>query len=75
MSLALLFHYTTSEYIQETLSKHTARIENSITIRHRNSQYLQKHASKKTAHVTTKPSPLNKYANAETSILAEQYNP
>jgi len=31
--------------------------------------------SKTTTHVTTKHSPLNKYANAKTSTLTEQYNP
>jgi len=36
--------YTTPEYIQETLSKHTTHKVHSISIRHRSSQYLQKHA-------------------------------
>jgi len=36
--------YTTSEYIQEILSKYNTRQEHSINIRHRSSQYLQKHA-------------------------------
>jgi len=31
--------------------------------------------SKTTTHVTAKHSPLNKYADAKTSILTEQYNP
>ena len=30
---------------------------------------------KTTTHITTKHSPLNKDANAKTSILTEQYNP
>ena len=31
--------------------------------------------SKSTTHVTTKHSPLNKYANAKNSLLTEQCNP
>jgi len=36
---------------------------------------LKHYWSKTTTHVTTKHSPLNKYANAKTAILTEQYNP
>jgi len=66
---------TTSEYTQQTLSKTHNTLENSRTLKQRSSQYLQKQAYKTTTHITTKHSPLNKDANAETSIITEQYNP
>jgi len=64
-----------SVFLQKHYQKeHTTHKRNSITIRHR-SKICRNTLSKTTTHVTTKHMPLNKHANAITSILTEQYNP
>ena len=64
-----------SEYTQETFSETHYTLENARTIEHRSNNIYRNTLVKTTTHVTTNHSPLNKDANAKTSILTEQYDP
>jgi len=87
MSLALLFHYLLLNMFRMLIHPSSGACDLSVELFHGlycsvrievfalAANICKNTLSQTTTHVTTKHSPLNKYANAKTSILTEQYNP